>query len=349
MRDGADRMAEALDLADLAQPPGRHALDVEHAAEDALLQLDVVARVQRRVADHRDLALRQVAGLRDGERERRHAAQAVGDDERHVPERVHHGHADDPEQQRVAAVALALEVDRRGLAGTERELVAPESEREQLGDVPVRHQQVLADDEAGAAVGQRRVVGQLDPPDRGDRGLDRRPGGRLVEVGERRRRRGVAAVDDVDDGALLGQDDRLERVRLLRRDRLGAVQPLDRLGGALHLRRGRPRRLVDPLQQPRLARQALEPALRGDPVQVPPDLLRLVVGHDAGLPGSAGRRNSRSRLKKSARSAATADTSPDRHPNPRKSSQDSLRARAAPGSVGGRSDRTACSPTDSYG
>ena len=53
----------------------------------------------------------------------------------------------------------------------------PRPSREQLGDVAVRHQQAVADDEPGAAVGQRRVVGQLDPADRRDRRLDGRPSG----------------------------------------------------------------------------------------------------------------------------------------------------------------------------
>jgi hypothetical protein len=86
---------------------------------------------------------------------------------------VDHQDAGDPEELGLRPVALAQEVDRGALARAERQLLRPETLREQLRDVPVREQQAVADDEPRAAVRERRVVGELDSADRGDGGLDR--------------------------------------------------------------------------------------------------------------------------------------------------------------------------------
>ena len=67
--------------------PGCNRFTLKTAPEDLVLELDVVARVEGRVADHDDLVLDQVLGSFDGERQRRHVIEALGDDERHVPVR----------------------------------------------------------------------------------------------------------------------------------------------------------------------------------------------------------------------------------------------------------------------
>ncbi len=86
----------------------------------------------------------------------------------------------------------------------------------------VRHDQVLTDHEAGAAVGIVGVARQLDAPDGGD-GLEQYPSFFRLVVVEREPKGMVGAellVNDVENRANVGQDNRFKTGCLLGRGAL---------------------------------------------------------------------------------------------------------------------------------
>ena len=269
VRHGCHGMPEAADALHVPEPSGLKALYVEDAGEDPVLHVDGVARVERRIAHHHHVALAQVSRRGGGEAQGSDRRQAVDHQQRHVPVRMHHCNPADLEQERVGPVALAQEVDRGALPRDERQRLAPEPRREQLGHMPVRHQQVVAHHEAGAAVGQRGVVGEFHPADRRQRRLDPGARGLFPKVLERRRRRVVGPVHHVHHRTLVRQDDRLGDEGVLRGEWLAALEPAHGLAGSLHVLVGRPVRLRDALEQLRLlpCRQRLDSLGRRDPLE----------------------------------------------------------------------------------
>ena len=266
---GRHGVAEAVDALHVPELPRLEALHVEDAGEDRVLHIDRVARVERGIAHHHDVASVEVAGRRRGEAQGSHGLQALDLQQCHVPVRMHHHHLADTEQERVRAIALAEEVDRGALALDERQGLAPEPLREQLGHMPVRHQQAVTHHEAGAAVGEGGMVGQLDAADRRQRRLDPGARGLLPEVLERCRGRGVGPIHHVHHRPLVREDDRLRDERVLGGEALAALETGDGFLRALDVLVGGPMGVRDALEQLRLraSRQRLDSLGRSNPLE----------------------------------------------------------------------------------
>ena len=214
-------------------------LDAVGPAEDLVLDVGRIARVEGRVAHDRHLP----AGV--GDRGGKHQLRPRGRSplhrqQRHVPVRVDHHHPGDAQEVLRGAAPLAKEVDAGAQPRDEAEPGQPQPLGEDLRDMAVRHQQAVADDEAGPAVGPIRVTRQLDPADRGEGPPQPRADRLVVQVQPVLVPGAVVAADDVDRRPLLGDDDRLEVEALgrVQRDPLGEL-----LDGPLPHRLRRPRGL----------------------------------------------------------------------------------------------------------
>ena len=142
--------------------------------------------------------------------------QALHPHERHVPVGMDHHHAADLDGGGAVILGrrqLALEVD-GGIARREAQASPAEPHGEERCHVPVGHQEIRPDNEAGPAVGHLPVR-QIDAADRVEERLESIPHGAGVQLLPRVRQGIVDAVLDEDDRPALLEDDRLQSLHLL--------------------------------------------------------------------------------------------------------------------------------------
>src|SRR5262249_37218053 len=144
---------EALDSLASADASGLEPLHVEDAAEDLVLNLGIVARVERRVADDGNILALKLLRCAHGKRERsRRRRKALDLEQRHVPVRMDQYDPPDVQQMGCPAVPLRLEVELRRATGLEAQLPQTQTRGEELRDVAIRHEKSGARDPGRAAV-----------------------------------------------------------------------------------------------------------------------------------------------------------------------------------------------------
>ncbi len=140
------------------------------------------------------------------------AVQAIDQQDREIPEGVNHADGANVEFVREIRIRITREVNGRQHALLEGQGGITKPAREQFRHVAIGHEQSIADDEAGAAIGDPRKPGDFDSPYRTEGRSQRRFHMLVVEalpIGVNHR--GVVALDDVNRRALVGNNDRLER------------------------------------------------------------------------------------------------------------------------------------------
>ena len=223
MGGGVHRLAEAVDQAAAVEQPRLQALDVVDPAEHLILHLRIVARVEGGIADHRHALRGGGVGLGRVEGQPAALLQPLGLQQREIPVGVDHADAADGKGRAFGRAAMfAGEVDAGPHPVDEAQALCADPCGEQLRDVAVGHHQIGPHQKAGAAIGDRGVAEDLDPPDLGDRRLEPRMGRAAAHV------IGPGLVLDAEivprhqhRRPQVGDDDRLGDVFLARVERVG--------------------------------------------------------------------------------------------------------------------------------
>jgi hypothetical protein len=218
VRQRQDLLAERTMQPKLDHLAGHDALHARFGAQNGLLQRLPVARIELRVADDRDLAALQCAGIFPPQFQRRTGRRLFQAKQRDVEMRVDHHHLGDRIRLHRGVAAAAPEVDARHATRQEPQLVHADARGKHFGDVPGRDHQIRRHAKSRAHVGRglRRRVFQLT--NGGDRRGDARVYERIVEVSPRRREVRRATITDRDGRPQLRHDDSLEALGLVIRN-----------------------------------------------------------------------------------------------------------------------------------
>ena len=207
--EGGNVLAETVDGRARQDQAWLKTLDVVQSAKNLVLHRWVIAVVKGRVAYHDDLGVDDFFWRAHRKLELDMVgSQPLDLQQSHVPIGMDHDDLAHGKHRGRHAVALPHEVDPRRQATLECQLAVAKPGGENLGDVPVGHQKVLADNKSGASVGKARMVRKLDAADRGNCLFDAAmQGGIRRELDPQGMVDDEVPIDDIHRRTLVGNDD----------------------------------------------------------------------------------------------------------------------------------------------